>query len=211
MFIRGEKNILGAAPADSRPRLAQCSPDPECRTCAFPFAASRLRVRPTAGNVPWLHSTGSTDLGLESPRYINSWSFVSIRGSKHPRTGRKKRGGIPSDHSKCPPQFTGTGRIRTCNQGIMLPTSAFAALFRFVVWTIPSRKIPEFRFVRVCRLASTPSAAKTTVLEITADSAAAWLGIGMPPRNSPADRLGTTQRSPNLTDSTETSRCPSRN
>lgn len=32
----------------------------------------------------------------------------------------------------------GTGRIRTCNQGIMHPTSAFAAPFGFVVRTIPS-------------------------------------------------------------------------
>jgi len=141
--------------------------------------------------------------------------FVAIRVHSWfktpPHRAQKKGRAFRAITRNAPPQFTGTGRIRTCNQGIMLPTSAFAALFRFVVWTIPSRKIPEFRFVRVCRLASTPSAAKTTVLETTADSAAAWLGIGMPPRNSPADRLGTTQRSPNLTDSTETSRCPSRN
>jgi len=62
----------------------------------------------------------------------------------------------------------------------MLPTSAFAALFRFVVWTIPSRQLLNFSTCRVCRLASTPSAAKTTAMEITAVSAPAWLGIGMP-------------------------------
>jgi len=31
-----------------------------------------------------------------------------------------------------------TGRIRTCNQGIMPTTSVFTAPFGFVVWTIPS-------------------------------------------------------------------------
>ncbi|MFN9158383.1 MAG: hypothetical protein ACK6D5_11505, partial [Planctomyces sp.] len=46
-------------------------------------------------------STGSTDLGLESPSCINSWPFVSIRGSKPPPPGAKKRG-TSSNHSKCP-------------------------------------------------------------------------------------------------------------
>jgi hypothetical protein len=32
----------------------------------------------------------------------------------------------------------GPGRIRTCDQAVMHPTTAFAALFRFVGWTIPS-------------------------------------------------------------------------
>ena len=62
----------------------------------------------------------------------------------------------------------------------MLPTSAFAALFRFVVWTIPSRRMLRTSTCRVCRLASTPSATKTKVLEITTVSVAAWLGIGIP-------------------------------
>lgn len=35
----------------------------------------------------------------------------------------------------------GTGRIRTCNQGIMRSTSTFAASFEFVGWTIPSHYV----------------------------------------------------------------------
>src|SRR5437016_3412855 len=48
-------------------------------------------------------------------------------------------------------ELSGTARIRTENQGIMLTTSTFAAPFGFVVWTIPSP-------CGVCRLVSTPSA-----------------------------------------------------
>ena len=104
-----------------------------------------------------------------------------LRPPKGVRVEPKKRGRSRGLDLRMPSfNVTGTGRIRTCNQGIMLPTSAFAALFRFVVWTIPSRQLLNFSTCRVCRLASTPSAAKTPALEITAVSAPAWLGIGMP-------------------------------
>ena len=59
-------------------------------TPAFPFASSRLRVRPTAckPTSPKRQSAGSqlqrADLGLESPSYIHSCPFVSIRGSTSP-------------------------------------------------------------------------------------------------------------------------------
>ncbi len=54
------------------------------------FASSRLRVRPTARTPPssQRQSAGSQlqreDLGLESPSYLHSCPFVSIRGSPSP-------------------------------------------------------------------------------------------------------------------------------
>ena len=69
--------LTGSAPADSRPRLAHRKRNTENQPCAFPFAASRLRVTQTAGKAPQVHNIpGSTDLGLESPSYFSSCPFV---------------------------------------------------------------------------------------------------------------------------------------
>ena len=58
----------------------------------------------------------------------------------------------------------GPGRIRTCDQAVMPPTSAFAAPFGFVGWTVPS---PQWG---ACHPVSTPSW----------DYSQAWLGIATP-------------------------------
>jgi hypothetical protein len=55
----------------------------------------------------------------------------------------------------------GPGRIRTCDQAVMPPTTAFAAPFGFVGWTVPSPQRGA------CRPVSTPSRIKIL----------AWLGI----------------------------------
>lgn len=69
---------------------------------------------------------------------------------------------------------SGTARTRTENQGIMLATSAFAAPFGFVVWTIPSLYVSA-----VWSLHLLPDiVVKTTP--------AAWLGISMSARNESA-------------------------
>jgi hypothetical protein len=61
--------------------------------------------------------------------------------------------------------YSGPGRIRTCDQTVMHPTTAFAAPFGFVVWTIPSPS------KGACRLVSTPSRRFIETL---------WLGSGLP-------------------------------
>ena len=135
-----------------------------------------------------VHSWFKTNPHEAPAAQISGWKAraASIRAhscpfvvQNHPHRAQKK-GALRAITRNAPLLFTGTGRIRTCNQGIMLPTSAFAALFRFVVWTIPSRRMLRTSTCRVCRLASTPSATKTKVLEITTVSVAAWLGIGIP-------------------------------
>ena len=59
---------------------------------------------------------------------------------------------------------SGPGRIRTCNQAVMHPTTAFAAPFRFVGWTISS---PTMR-------GCLPFSLYTFLV------AEAWLGITLP-------------------------------
>ena len=52
------------------------TPNTENRTCAFPFAPSRLRVSQTACRAPGPHSRGRIELGLERTSYIHSCPFV---------------------------------------------------------------------------------------------------------------------------------------
>ncbi len=82
-----------------------------------------------------------------------------------------------------------TGRIRTCNQGIMRTATASAASFEFVVWTIPSPNDPSLHASAVWSLHL---------------PAVRGLGSGLAADDC-VDRIAE-RPSPNLTDSTRSMR-----